>query len=131
MPRTVLQERFAPVAAVRYQINVHQHPVGRRRVLVFVHGLAGSAYKTWGNFLRFCFDDEDTATDVAVFGYPTLLKRAVGRQVPIDRTVVHLEQEIASLAQEYKEVFLVGHSLGGLLVEWAAMRAVQSSGANG
>jgi hypothetical protein len=52
------QPRFKRFRFDESRLNLHRHlDQDAKRLIVFVHGLNGGGYHTWGNFPRFVFDD--------------------------------------------------------------------------
>lgn len=117
---------------------IHRCPGGGKRALViFVHGLGGSRYTTWGEFPTFLFRDFATqdplALDLGFYEYRTALGR-----LRITRSI-KLQTEAAVLADilrdfgDYQKIFFVVHSLGGILVKAAianlVLRRDQKAGA--
>jgi predicted alpha/beta hydrolase family esterase len=89
------------------------------QLILFIHGLSGSALGTWEPMLRVFIQDidlRDYAFDC--YAYPTTLI-----QFPWNKRMASI-QEIASGLQTHiethygnkKELILVGHSLGGIIV---------------
>jgi pimeloyl-ACP methyl ester carboxylesterase len=107
-----------------HSMNLHQRRAGSARtVVVFVHGLNGSGYGTWKAWPRFLFEGESgfPLIDVAVFYYPSLLKAAYRLQpgANIDLQAQQLAEHLQELSEEYDEIYLIAHSLGGLVAEAA------------
>lgn len=104
-----------------------------KRVVIFVHGYLGSARRTWGEFAT---DPPSTKwwreSDLVFAEY-----NSYGRSVPslADDLLRAIEQHFPSVAggwvsskgsgprrgpqMQYRELMLVGHSLGGLVVRYA------------
>lgn len=115
-------------------LNLHYRLAGRSDdVLIFIHGLNGHGYATWGELLPHVWAGAaDTQVDIAVCYYPSLLKRMNQRALKLEQVVERLSQQISELGEHYHRVHLAGHSLGGLLAEAAAkdrltMRSEQTS----
>lgn len=128
------QDRFEPVAFDHTGMHVHAKP-GRdaQAVVVFVHGFTGSGYATWGMWPELVFDQSsEEPLDVATYEYATLhkawLRRHIGANLP--EVASQLADWIRSLHQDngYQDVYLVTHSLGGLVAEAAVMRYLTSLG---
>lgn len=99
-------------------LNVHKHVAVARTLVVFVHGFMGDGYETWGEFPRLVFDKQ---MDVGVFDYPTGLDRGKRIKTPSPESSARfLSQEISLVASEYDDIFLLGHSMGGLVAALAA-----------
>lgn len=98
-------------------LAIHKRKYHNTSVVIFVHGLGGSRYgenSTWGNFPRYLFEDIPQL-DVALYEYVTLLGRITN-----PAKSVNLSDEAEAFADtirdlSYETVFLVGHSMGGLL----------------
>ncbi|GAA1878213.1 hypothetical protein GCM10009773_03370 [Williamsia serinedens] len=93
-----------------------------RTLIVFVHGLGGSE-DTWAKFPELAIDGLGGASkDSAIFRYykgaKSLLRRRPSPQVRSRQLANHLTQ----VANDYQEIYLVGHSLGGLIAEDAVRR---------
>jgi tetratricopeptide (TPR) repeat protein/pimeloyl-ACP methyl ester carboxylesterase len=94
-------------------------------LLLFVHGLGGGRYSTWGQLPELIFS-ELASCDVALYSYRTLAGRLkLWKSVPFD-------DEAATLAglvreTEYPHVLLVGHSMGGLLIKAAVRELINTN----
>ena len=88
-------------------------------LVIFVHGWGGDRYDTWGELPQFTFDG-GLKPDVGVFDYVSGFRRFPhwGSPRPID-VAKYLADEISELP--HRRVFLVGHSMGGLVCQ-AAIR---------
>lgn len=83
--------------------------------VVFVHGLGGHYQKTWAKFPELLIDDPDLPTiDILLWGYPSGILRplvhdthTVGRQ---------LLSDVGTQISIGNAVYLVGHSMGGLII---------------
>lgn len=96
----------------------------RHRLLVFVHGFNSAKDTAWGDFLNLI--REDPAFDefnIHRFGYPTKLCRQVSdirNQGGLLASV--LESIFTNTKQTYRQVVLVGHSMGGLVILEALLK---------
>lgn len=129
--RVVVQEKFERPAdwkaLAEEALVVHRKSDERRNddVLLFVHGLGGGRYSTWGGFPELLFTDMP-ACDIALYSYRTLAGRLkFWRSVPFEqeaRTLAGLVRE-----SEYPHVLLVGHSMGGLLIKAVVRELVNTN----
>lgn len=114
----------------------HQEPT---RLVVFVHGYRGKPTpSTWGQFM-FDVDERDpwwTAADMLFVGYRVqdnpqsvaeLLLRQLDKFYPFPRSelLTIFDASPRSSAGKYDELVIVGHSLGGLIVRRALLKAAQ------
>ncbi|MFJ9126615.1 esterase/lipase family protein [Streptomyces sp. NPDC102340] len=115
-------------------MNVHAK-TGRQAqaVVVFVHGFTGGGYATWGMWPRLVFDQiSEEPLDVATYEYATLHKAWLRRHLGanLHEVASQLADWIRSLHEDngYRDIYLVTHSLGGLVAEAAVMRYLRSLG---
>lgn len=90
----------------------------KSKFVYFVHGLGGEARETWGNFPSLIQSDPVFSdTDIGFFGFPTSLFRLpFSRKYPKIQTLAQaLKTEIDLSVDEGQELYLVAHSLGGLI----------------
>lgn len=100
----------------RMNLHCHYGDLHARRVLVFVHGLNGGGYHTWGKFPRFVFDDPlRDPMDVAIFDYFSGLRRRICERPPVSVVAQVLTERLQELSDDYDEIFLIAHSMGGLI----------------
>jgi len=96
----------------------------RHRLLVFVHGFNSAKDTAWGEFPSFIktdpgFDD----FNIHRFGYPTKLCRQVSDiRNQGGFLASFLESVFTNTQQMYREVVLVGHSMGGLVILEALLK---------
>lgn len=130
--KTILQDQFSAPAnldeAADQSIVVHRRNGGSAtRIVIFVHGLGGSRYgedSTWGSFPKFIFEDVSDL-DVGLYQYETLWRRLkFGAQVPLDREADVFAGIIRDELASYRDIVLVGHSMGGLLCKALITRLV-------
>lgn len=114
-----IQESFHPFDFLPDgSVNLHRHSSPTDTLAVFVHGLMGEGYGTWGDFPFYVFSQQ---MDVAIFEYPTGLRRSKRAKNPSPEASARLlSQELTSLGSEYRHIFLLGHSMGGLVAALAA-----------
>ena len=86
-----------------------------RKAIVFVHGFTGSCRETWGNFPNLLHTDEDLSSfDIHSWGYPSGF---FGKQPTTQRVGQQLKTHLANALSQYDEIYLISHSLGGLVVQ--------------
>lgn len=120
MVRRLTQSTFAPEPFRGSRFHLHTREGGPAdRVVVFVHGLGGRGYATWGGLPARLFEgDGGKATDVGVFDYRSFHRRMVrlGRG-NVDAWARQLSRYLRVIEDEYRDVFLIAHSQGGLVAE--------------
>ncbi|MGV0813364.1 alpha/beta fold hydrolase [Mycolicibacterium boenickei] len=112
------QLRFKKFRFNEARMNLHRHygDLHAKRLIVFVHGLNGGGYRTWGKFPRFVFDDVSRdPVDVALFDYFSGLRRRVRRRPSVPEVAQILTERLQDLSKEYDEIFIISHSMGGLI----------------
>ncbi len=111
-------------------LNLHLHPTrGAGKLVLFVHGLSGAGYGTWKAMPKMMFDgDKGEPVDVALFkyrsGYRALLQWGADPGVVARR----LTTQLSELADRYDEIYIIAHSLGGLVAGAAMQDYLQESG---
>ncbi len=85
-----------------------------RKLVLFIHGLGGSADRTWQNFPELIRADADIAAryDVASASYDTGL---FGSRPSLAACATELKTEIDNRYSAYSEIALIAHSQGGLI----------------
>ncbi len=81
------------------------------QLVLFVHGLNGHRYKTWGSFPGLL--SAAMACDVGLYGYASGLKRVRRLSAAFDKQAEELAHQLRD--SPYERVVLIGHSMGGLL----------------
>jgi len=123
------QDKFSQVSESRLGrhelLVIHQHlATTNNRIAIFVHGLNGKRYATWGSLPLFLFEDY-TDFDIGLFDYASGLRRLCRRD---SMTLVTHIQQLADTIRDlsYSQVVLVGHSMGGLLCKGAIKDLIDS-----
>ena len=98
------------------------HP--ERPVVVFIHGLDGHMFDTWvgpGTSADDCWPHwigQDTGCDTWVMGYDAQISRWQDQAMSLVDQGVHLVHSLAAHeGTAERELVLVGHSMGGLLIK--------------
>ncbi|GAA1505509.1 hypothetical protein GCM10009827_018890 [Dactylosporangium maewongense] len=117
------QSTFAEEKFDSGKFNLHCHPSGQRTLVVLAHGLSGSGYGTWGTVPRRLFSGTNgMPVDVGIFDYRSGARRLRGGRADIDFWAKQVADQVADLEPEYDHIFLMGHSLGGLVIETVGMK---------
>lgn len=83
--------------------------------VVFVHGILGDSGKTWGGFPDLLDTDPDLPRlDLLSWGYRSGLMPRSYQDVETEGDA--LVSDLESLVRDGNEIFLVGHSMGGLVL---------------
>jgi pimeloyl-ACP methyl ester carboxylesterase len=112
------QENFKPLGFEASALNLHTRVrlTSVDVVIVFVHGLGGSGYETWGDFPRFMFEQNSARKcDVGVFDYNSFHRRRFRIRPKMADVADSMAEFLDKLATMYTHVYIVGHSMGGLL----------------
>jgi len=115
-------ELFIPVSSDSFDdpLVIHKrNPVIETPILViFVHGLGGRRYATWGKFPSFLFKDIPQA-DIGLYCYRTLFSRLrLTASIELDEEALVLADTLRDCVG-YTSIILIGHSMGGLLCKAA------------
>lgn len=98
------------------------------RTIILLHGFSGNSHDTFGMMPAFLTGNRDlTSYDLHCFGYPTSLRPDITGVWAADPNLTelssyfaqHLETEFA----KYKEIILIAHSMGGLIVQRALINS--------
>ena len=83
-------------------------------LIVFVHGFTGDATDTWGKFEGLLSEDVDLQDwDILFWGYPTKL---FAKNQHVYYVGEALKTELKYSKRKYKNLVLIGHSMGGLVI---------------
>jgi len=108
-------------------------PTHKNKLVIFVHGLGGHRYgrnSTWGNFPRYIFEDIPEL-DVGMYQYRTLRGRFLSiRSVSIENEALVFADLVRDALGNYKNIILVGHSMGGLLCKATIHRLLETEDRN-
>ena len=120
------QTTFSPADFTSSRLNWHTRP-GRvaNRLVIFIHGLGGKGYKTWREFPAIIFNDY--SIDVAIFDYASFTRRI---RIPppgssVQTYVDMLAERMCELEESYESIYLMAHSLGGVMAECAVTQYLE------
>ncbi|MDQ8041048.1 alpha/beta hydrolase [Cellulosimicrobium sp. XJ-DQ-B-000] len=102
--------------------NLHtREDASPQTAFVLVHGLNSAGYRAWGSLPEQLFDRPPAeCADIAVYDYANGL-RALGRRSDgLDQWAAMLDQTLESLAANYESIYIIAHSMGGLVAQQAA-----------
>ena len=88
-----------------------------KKLVLFIHGLGGSAKGTWKNFPVLIGNDRDLADqyDVAAFEYGT---GSFGSKPSLAKIAAILKTELENRYLAYSDIALIAHSQGGLVARY-------------
>ncbi|WUM82479.1 alpha/beta hydrolase [Nocardia salmonicida] len=121
------QATFHPFEFQTSSLNLHKLPGSRKSqsVIVFVHGLNGNGYSTWGDFPSFIYHNSvGVRIDIAVFDYFSGHRRRFKSRANVDGITSLLAERLSQLARLYDEIYIVAHSMGGLVARDAIKKYV-------
>lgn len=96
----------------------------RHQLIVFVHGFNSNKDAAWGQFPTLLKDDPDFDDfNLHRFGYPTKRCRQISNiQNQGDLLASFLKEILTGEQPRYRQVVLVGHSMGGLVILHALLK---------
>ena len=96
-----------------------------KKLILFIHGLGGSAEGTWKQFPKLLRDDADLVSqyEVKTFEYPTAI---VGSKPSLATCATILKTEIENRHGSYSDIALIAHSQGGLLARYYIAERINS-----
>jgi pimeloyl-ACP methyl ester carboxylesterase len=104
-----LVDRCWPSAKTQYHGSVHGTDT-----VVFVHGIFTHGVHSWGEFPRLIKADPDLPRlDCLLYCYPT---GCIARHHSLAQEGLLLVNEVQGRVSEEHQAFLVGHSMGGLII---------------
>jgi Alpha/beta hydrolase family len=127
--RVIREDSFIPIESKRLakeeSLIVHCRPNSRNENLaVFVHGLGGNRYTSWGSIPKFLFDGIPSM-DIGLYDYSSGIRRL---RLKNSVSLAKHSKEFADSLRDggYRNVVLIGHSLGGLLCKAVIKELVDS-----
>ncbi len=131
--RIVTQNVFAKIEDPGFDqpLCIHQRrqPTANHALVIFVHGLGGSRYGTWGSLPRFVYEDNPDV-DVGMYRYRTFFQRLrFTRSIELkDEAIVFADivRDLTTQVPPYTRIILIGHSMGGLLCKALIWRLLAS-----
>jgi hypothetical protein len=97
---------------------VHRHKEASNcKLLIFVHGLNGGRYDTWGNFPNFIFEEEKDLrnVDIGMYGYVTGFGRIGSASIELEREARVMADTLRDGTRDYAGIILIGHSCSVVL----------------
>lgn len=123
MFKVIEQDSFLPQKFDASGFNLHAHSTDPAKTLaVLVHGYGGKGYKTWGAMPEMLFSGRlGTPIDVALFDYASARRKILTRGAKVELQEKRLARYLNNLTA-YESVYLIGHSLGGVIAQAATQR---------
>ena len=91
-------------------------------LIIFVHGFTGDYKLTWGDFPSLISNDNKLDRfDIFMWGYPS---NKLAKNPTISQVGQHLKTELDLLPSRYRNVIIVAHSMGGLVVRASVVSAL-------
>lgn len=96
----------------------------RDKLIVFVHGFNSSKDTAWGEFPTLLMKDDDfNDFNIHLFGYPTgLCRNTDSIRIQAELLASFLTSQFKRTGPKYRQVNLVGHSMGGLVILHALLK---------
>ncbi|WP_338767901.1 alpha/beta hydrolase [Nocardia vulneris] len=123
-----LQDVFTPFDFRNAKLNLHQQR-GRRStsVLVFVHGFMGQGYNTFQDFPKYLFESShpEGRADIAIYDYFSGHRQFLLGRASLDKVAANLAESFHQLSRQYGDIYIVAHSMGGLITLDAIRKYLQ------
>ncbi|MEN8259438.1 MAG: tetratricopeptide repeat-containing protein [Pseudomonadota bacterium] len=111
---------------------IHKKTANAKSAALFIHGFTGNSVKTWGDFPDLVvMDDALGDYDVYSWGYPStlnltyILTKSLWTDDPDIKTLGSgLRTVLNNALPNYKKLVLVGHSMGGLVIQSYILEAL-------
>jgi pimeloyl-ACP methyl ester carboxylesterase len=118
------------------RFNVHHHLTTQDgpplTLVVLVHGLGGGGYGSWGQLPERLFGGADgPALDVGVYDYRSFHRGIFRRTGKVEFWLNQLASHLREVEAKYSNIVLVGHSLGGVLLEAVAKNYLEARALEG
>ncbi|MBM7780840.1 alpha/beta fold hydrolase [Arthrobacter tumbae] len=91
------------------------------QVVVFIHGFGGSGYGTWRDIPLNLLEHLSGDFDIALFDYASGMRRKFDDSPSVESIIEQLTEELEALRHE--SIFLIGHSMGGIIAMGAIREA--------
>lgn len=118
-------------ATADHALVVHRRGPTRTNsaLLIFVHGLGGGRYgerATWGAFPAFLYEDAPDF-DIGMYQYKSLTKRfSPEKSIELVDEARIFADLLRDDLDQYRQVILIGHSMGGLLCKATIHRLLET-----
>jgi len=120
----------APHMSMDGGLRIHHEPgEARDALIVFIHGLGGSGYGTWGSIPSHVYGDPQRAADVGIFDYVSGKRRRLRVSPALNEVVRELLTQLEGL--QYQRLVFVCHSMGGIIASTLLRRSHELSRAHG
>ncbi|WP_181698794.1 alpha/beta fold hydrolase [Nocardia sp. GTS18] len=123
-----LQDVFTPFDFRNAKLNLHQQR-GRRptSVFVFVHGFMGQGYNTFQDFPKYIFEGShpEGRADIAIYDYFSGHRQFFLGRASLDKVAANLAESFHQLSRLYDDIYIVAHSMGGLITLDAIRKYLQ------
>lgn len=125
--KTVLNELLQSVKGDNKGAIVPYRSEGNKNIICFVHGFSGDAESTFDPLPKFIVAEQELAGwDILSIGYATDIMPNIGRGLwaanpDITKIAGYLRTNLEILFSHYERVALIGHSMGGLVIQRAIL----------